>query len=140
MELITPVKNRIEGFTRGDLVVLVSTIILVVIGLGLCLPAQTGHRKSSGITCLNHLKQVGLAFRMWSNDHGQKFPFDVSIDQGGSLEFIETGDVFPHFRAVSNELNSPKCLFCPLDKKRKPSPDFATFRNQNLSYFVGLDA
>ena len=77
---------------------------------------------------------------MWSNDHGEKFPFAMSIDKAGSLEFIETGEVFRHFQAVSNELNSPKVLFCPSDTKRNRTADFARFNNANLSYFVGFDA
>ncbi|HWN94169.1 MAG TPA: hypothetical protein VNT99_03985 [Methylomirabilota bacterium] len=58
----------------------------------------------------------------------------------GSLEFTNSAQVFRHFQAASNELNTPKVLRCPSDAGRQTAPDFANFGNTNVSYFVGLDA
>jgi hypothetical protein len=42
---------------------------------------------------------------------------------------------------MSNELNSPKILVCPEDLGRSRATAFdQTFSNNNLSYFLGLDA
>jgi prepilin-type processing-associated H-X9-DG protein len=88
-----------------------------------------------------NLKQVGLAFRMWGNDHAERFPWAVSATEGGTLEFIATEEVFRHFQAASNELNSPKILHCRTDQDRVRATNFAAgFGNRNLSYFVCLDA
>jgi hypothetical protein len=97
--------------------------------------------KVCGIRCVDQLKQAGLAFRMWSNDQGEKFPWQVSTNQGGTLELTESGDPLPHFQAVSNELNTPKVLVCSSDTTRVRVASFDQFTNRSqLSYFVGLDA
>jgi hypothetical protein len=79
---------------------------------------------------------------MWANDHNDAFPMAVSTNQGGTLEFAGTSEVFRHFQAVSNEFNSPKVLACPRDTTRIRATSFldTSFGNSNLSYFVNLDA
>ena len=103
--------------------------------------------------CTNNLKQVGLAFRIWAGDHQDINPMQVSVTNGGAMEAVLSGNIVAVFQVMSNELNTPKILFCPTDKKRIqavifPSPSgtpqnagHESFSgNNNLSYFVGLDA
>ncbi len=78
--------------------------------------------------------------RMWANDNGDKFPWQVSCETNGTLEFAESTQVFRHFLAVSNELSSPKVLACSSDKKVSRESDWAKLNNTHLSYFVGLDS
>src|SRR5205823_5295467 len=68
------------------------------------------------ITCVSHLKEIGLSFRIWSNDHGDHFPW--SIAHTGTLEFATSREVWRHFQIASNELNRPKILVCPSDRER----------------------
>ncbi len=77
---------------------------------------------------------------MWSNDHGDKFPWQVSMSQTGTMEFAESPEVFRHFAIVSNELSSPKVLFCNSDAKKSKVANWSEFDNSHLSYFVGLEA
>ena len=122
--------------------------VLVVLGLlallaGMLLPAGVGGSKARAprIQCVNNLKQVGLAFRIWEGDHGGNYPVSVSMTNGGTLEVVESGMAFRHFQVMSNELNTPKILICPADKKRKVATNFLSgFNNTTLSYFVGVDA
>src|ERR1051325_2523528 len=118
------------------LLVLATIALLIVIGI----PA-VGRAKvrSSRISCVCHLKQVGLAYRIWSNDHGDQFPF-ASTNADSSLAFANSPQVFRHYALMSNELNTPKILVCLVDQKRTAATDFGTLSNTNLSYFVGLDA
>ena len=73
-------------------------------------------------------------------DNDDKFPFNVSTNAGGTLEFCAKGsDGFDrnaarHFQVMSNELGTPKILVCPQDKARKPSADFANFQAGNVTY------
>jgi len=136
MKTISPT-HQPRGFTIWDLLIILVTLAVVV---GLFLPASARSGKSPRISCVSRLKQIGLAFRMWSNDNGEKFPMAVPSAKGGSQESIASGAVFQHYLAVSNELNSPKVLACPSDKQRKPTTSFSDFSNRNLSYFIGLDA
>ena len=131
--------TRTQAFTRTDLVAVVATIGLLAV---LCLRAQQepdARAQSERIRCVSNLKQVGLGFRMWSNDNGDKFPMQVRAQKGGSFEAIARGETFRHFAAMSNELTRTKILVCPSDD-REPAPAFADLSNTNLSYFVGLDA
>jgi len=127
------------AFTRVELV-------LVVAGLGLLTTffvrgqVDTGNRPMRDrIFCISNLKQIGLAFRMWSNDHDDKFPMQFNADKEGTREAIEKQEPWLHFVALSNELSNPKVLACPADD-RKRATNFAVLGVQHISYFVGLDA
>jgi hypothetical protein len=58
---------------------------------------------------------------------------------GGTKEFDTGADTFRHFQVMSNELSMPKILICPEDT-RVAAASFARLKNQNVSYFVGLEA
>src|ERR1700712_3928145 len=73
------------------------------------------HTHNPAISCANNLRQVGLAFRIWAGDGGDKFPMQVSVTNGGTMELVESGTVFPHFQIMSNELNTPKVLYCRIE-------------------------
>ena|SRR5947209_8466079 len=133
---IPPLRIPVRAFTILELVIVLA--IIMVAG-GLLLPSCAGSHKGTRIRCVSNLKQIGLAFRMWSNDHAEKFPMAVSTNGGGSLEEIGAGPLH-HFLAISNELNSPKILACPSDKKRPRVSEFTRLTGKNVSYFVGLDA
>lgn len=64
----------------------------------------------------------------------------ISTNDGGTMEFSDTTNVFLHFRAASNELSTPKILVCPSDTPKVRSADFTQFDNRNLSYLIGIDA
>jgi hypothetical protein len=105
----------------------------------LLMPAMPRERaRPSRINCVNNLKQVGLAFKQFAADHNDQFPMQVCATNGGSMEFA--GNAFQHFIVLSNELSTPKILYCPADKKRAPAATFSNhLSNANISYFVGID-
>jgi hypothetical protein len=131
-----------RAFTGWDLLICVVTVTMAI-GF-LLLPQSTGGKaKASRINCVNNLKQIGLAFRMWANDRGEKFPMELpsSGTNGGTMEFNLTGEVWRHFQIISNQINTPKVFACSEDKKRSRTGDWSVFtNNSHLSYFVGLDA
>ena len=97
--------------------------------------------KSQQALCVENLKQVGLAVRLWSTDSGDKYPMSVSTNWGGTLEYVATGESFRHFQALSNGLPSPRVLVCPSDRFRTSAKNFAFgFSSNNVSYFIGVDA
>jgi hypothetical protein len=63
----------------------------------------------------------------------------VSTNRHGSLEWVEGGNAFRHFRTVGKELPSPKVLVCPSDS-RTLAADFSNLENRNVSYFVALSS
>ena len=105
----------------------------------LLLPALWQHGGGHKIRCVNNLKQVGLASRIFAEDNSDRFPMEVPVKEGGSKEFVQFGLVVPHFLVISNELSTPKLLVCSRDKRHEAA-NFKELRGENISYFVGLEA
>jgi prepilin-type processing-associated H-X9-DG protein len=131
------VKRKTAGLTLMEVLVIIAVLAVL---LALLIPKLAAAKvKAQRITCVSHLKQVGLAFRLWSSDHAGQNPMMVSNIVGGTLEDVAFGPVYRHFQVLSNELGTPIILACPSDK-RSPAKYWATYGPTNLSYFVGVDA
>jgi type II secretory pathway pseudopilin PulG len=125
------------GFTLIGLLVIIAVIAILA---ALLLPAlAAAKRKAQRINCVNNLKQCGLAFRIWEGDNGDKYPMDVPMAKGGTKEFTTGADTFRQFQVMSNELSTTKVLVCPADT-RVAAVNFVRLKNENVSYFVGLEA
>lgn len=92
------------------------------------------------ITCVNNLKQIGLAFRQWALDNSDQYPFNVSTNNGGTMELC-AGEKYGfdrnaawHFLVMSNELNTPILLVCPKDRTKKPAGNFSSLQSSNVTY------
>jgi prepilin-type processing-associated H-X9-DG protein len=135
MKLDNSEKQR-SGLTLTE--VLVITVVVAVLA-ALLLPALWHDGCGHKIRCVNNLKQIGLAARIFAEDNSERFPMEVPVKDGGSKEFVQFGLVVPHFLVVSNELSTPKLLVCPRDKRHEAA-NFNELRGENISYFVGLEA
>jgi len=131
--------QRNRALTLTEVLVVIFVIVFVV---ALLLPAlAAAKRKHARIGCVNNLKQIGIAFRLWEGDNNDKYPMSVSVTNGGAMELIATGNVAACFQVMSNELSTPKILLCPEDTHRAYATNFSTgFSGANISYFVSPDA
>jgi type II secretory pathway pseudopilin PulG len=126
-----------SGFTLTALLVIIAVLAILA---AMLLPALARAKtKASSINCVNNLKQVGLAFRIWSDDNGEKYPMSLPMNKGGTLEYTDGADTFRHFQVMSNQLTTPKFLICPNDT-RTVAANFDQLENQNVSYFIALEA
>jgi len=91
-------------------------LVMIPIMAAMLLPALAkGKGRAQTINCVSNLKQIGLAARIYANDHNDMYP--------------------PDFLTMSNELNTPKILVCPSDTSKTKVMDWSQFSpSQNLSY------
>jgi prepilin-type processing-associated H-X9-DG protein len=121
--------------------VLVVVLILAFFAVLVVLTFRVAKLKISSVNCFEKLKMIGLGYRVWAQDHNDKYPMEVSVTNGGAMEFVNNGNVVTVFQIMSNELGTPKVLICPYDSERTCATNFSTdFTSKNISYFVGLDA
>lgn len=147
--------NREIGFTIVEMIV----VLMVLAVLAALVVPQIARNRNRALRyretrCWSNLKQVGLAFRLWSGDNGDKYPMQVSITNGGAMEWAQAGNVWKTFMVMSNELSTPMILYCLLDRNSNriqatsfgltTQPAYSgsvSFTNDNnVSYFVGMEA
>lgn len=129
--------KRGHGFSRVDLVAVV--LVCVVLGGPLLLSAMSRYEsRLKQIGCVNNLKDLGLGFKTWALDHGDKFPMPMDEAKAKQENRANEVEAYRCFELLSNELAAPKILVCPADTRR-PAENLDAVSNSNLSYFVGID-
>jgi prepilin-type N-terminal cleavage/methylation domain-containing protein len=128
--------SRRAAFTLIELLVVIAIIAILV---ALLLPALAKSKaKAQRTACLNNQKQIGLSFTLWAGDHNDRFPSTVDASEGGSKARYKTWE---HFITMTNELVTPKILYCPSDPAKQIASDFSdsatglrTLKNAAISY------
>ena len=67
---------------------------------------EEARERAMSIQCVNNMKQLGLAARIWAVDHGDTTP--ASLLQ------------------MTNEMSTPKILFCPADTGRQAAANWSS--------------
>ena len=121
-------KQQKKAFTLIELLVVIAIIAILA---AMLLPAlAAAKKKAQKISCVNNLKQVGLAFRIWEGDNGDKYPMAVDAGSGGASQYVGHGQtpavrLNPGmvFMVMSNELSTPKVIYCPSDTYHSTNSD-----------------
>jgi len=125
-------KDSRAAFTLVELMCVVAVVAVLALVL---LPAIVqAPDRSRRVNCINNLKQLGLGTKTWALDNEGKASSQLK-------KLAADGLVFEYFLAFTNELKSPRILFCPAesDPARQPGSSFTGLTNDNqVSYFVGL--
>jgi prepilin-type processing-associated H-X9-DG protein len=131
--------RRVSKELRALTVLELLVVVLVVAILAAVLLPVLARRmaRSSSADCGSNLKQIGIAYRTWEGDYGDKYPQEL-IASGNTnfpLGSDPTGYILNHapptntpvgvclpyayayqcYQVMSNELNNPKVVLCPED-------------------------
>jgi len=106
----------LAGLVLGYVATVFTTVAIVAIGAAVALPLLAKQKAvAQSISCMNNMKQIGLAARMWSSDHNQMLP--------------------PDFASMSNEIASPMILVCAQDGSKTRAASWSEFSPmENVSY------
>jgi prepilin-type N-terminal cleavage/methylation domain-containing protein/prepilin-type processing-associated H-X9-DG protein len=130
-----------SAFTLPELaIVLVVIVVLALLAIPAIQARARARAKGNRIKCVNNLKNVGLALRIFSTDNNGAWPWQVSTNDGGSKEFLQDPSLaWPHFHALSNELSTPRIARCPNELTGiQPATWRDATNNSAFSYFLGL--
>jgi competence protein ComGC len=140
------IPNRnLSAFTLVEVIILIVIIALLAL---IYLPNAARNQRTHGgprITCLNHLKEIGTAYRLWAEDNGDLWPAQQTVSSNGWRDFLTNANqgamCWINYSILSNELGqAPKLLICPSDERQPASSFTDKFDNNNVSYFVGVSA
>ena len=128
---------KLRAFTRAELFMVLFMVFAFVflIYSALILTKTT----SKAQRCQANLRSVAYAFHRFYRQSRPDYSFRYSTNESGTQEYIKGADSYQHFRVLTNELEHPRLLVCPSDA-RKPAVSIQSVTNENLSYFLNLDA
>src|SRR5258706_15697824 len=90
----TPRSALERAFPGAELLVILAVLALLAL---VVLPALANNRpRSARVICANNLRQIGMGFQLWGNDHNDTLPQEVPVLQGGTMQHALAPNVWLH--------------------------------------------
>jgi hypothetical protein len=111
----SPAQYGGKGLAIAGLALGYASVLLTLIIMALLLPALAQAKsRATSVACMNNLKQIGLGARIYASDNNDTLPKD--------------------FLSMSNELNTPRILWCPADTSKSRVDSWAAYSPAHVSY------
>jgi hypothetical protein len=128
--------KKITQFSSAVALLLASIVLICSVH------GQPNQAQPQRANCVNNLKMIDLALRVWEGNHNDDFPWNVSTNAGGVKELIGLDEnnlitnAWRVFEVMSNELSDPAALVCSNDIKKAPARDFGNLTASNVTYRI----
>ena len=155
-----PKTNRHAAFTWIEMMVVI--VCVVLLACFIILPAiARRYDKASPVNCVNNLKNIGLAWRIYASDNNGLFPWQAAATNRSAFgptnyATVPGAGLGPAqgvavtFAFSSYELSTPELVLCPSDTTRfrlktnsftfLMAPAQTPVRDRAISYFIGTSA
>jgi heavy metal sensor kinase len=136
LPVFAPVRPEVGGRSGFTLVELLIVMAVMAVVAGLLMPVFGRARETARqTTCASHLRQIGMALRLYVDDHDGRYPV-TPTEVGTTLDDEENEGVHDWEDEIERLFRPPQLFRCPSDPS--PSEFFPTSYTLNGAFATGL--